>query len=311
MQIDDFLHVLTAPAPVGVPLAVGLASACGFAVANALQHRVAGTVPPSVHRAFAVLGYLVRRPQWLAATGVSFLAMLCHAFALRLGSIALVQPLMLVGVVLAVPLRAALGHERPPWAAVRAVAVTTVGLAAFLSFADLRPAGGSPRITLALASAPTGAVVAVALAFAGGHRLRPRAYAALLGTAAGVLFGVTAGLLKLVGTTLTEGGTPLVTRVALLGCLVIAGLVGTAVNQRAYQIAPIAFSMPLVNVLDISVALVFGALVLQEVPGHTLTGLVAEAASLGCVAWGLRGIARLESGDVTTTPAPALAGAAG
>ena len=112
MQIDDFLHVLTAPAPVGVPLAVGLASACGFAVANALQHRVAGTVPPSVHRAFAVLGYLVRRPQWLAATGVSFLAMLCHAFALRLGSIALVQPLMLVGVVLAVPLRAALGHER-------------------------------------------------------------------------------------------------------------------------------------------------------------------------------------------------------
>ena len=144
MQIDDFLHVLTTPAPVGLPLAVGLTSACGFAVANALQHRVAGTVPPSVHRAFAVLGYLVRRPQWLAATGVSFLAMLCHAFALRLGSIALVQPLMLVGVVLAVPLRAALGRERPPWAAVRAVAVTTAGLAAFLSFADLLPRAGRP-----------------------------------------------------------------------------------------------------------------------------------------------------------------------
>ena len=40
------------------------------------------------------------------------------------------------------------------------------------------------------------------------------------------------------------------TRVALLAGLVIAGVLGTAVNQRAYQIAPIAFSMPLVNVVD-------------------------------------------------------------
>jgi len=55
--------------------------------------------------------------------------------------------------------------------------------------------------------------------------------------------------------------------------------------------------MPLVNVVDIIVALVFGVVVFQEMPGHTTTGLVAEVAALGCVAWGLRGIARLECRD--------------
>jgi drug/metabolite transporter (DMT)-like permease len=284
-------------ASIGLPLTVGLMSACGFAVANALQHRAAGTVPLEVHRPTKVLAYLSRRPLWLTATGISFLAMVCHAMALRLGSITLVQPLMLAGVVLAVPFRAALERQRPPWAAVRAVAATTLGLAAFLSFADLNAGDGPPHSSAAIALFVIGIGLSVPLALWGNHRLPPRAHAALLGATAGILFGLTAGLLKLVGSAFTQPGTPITTRVALLAGLVIAGLLGTAVNQRAYQIAPIAFSMPLVNVVDIIVALVFGAVVFQEMPGHTLTGLAGELVALGCVAWGLRGIARLECHD--------------
>ena len=279
------------------PLAVGLVSASGFAVANALQHRVAGTVPLEIHRASAVLGYLSRRPQWLAATGISFLAMVCHALALRLGSITLVQPLMLVGVVLAVPLRAAMERQRPPWAAVRAVGVTTLGLAAFLTFADLHGSDAPVRTGVALELVVLGVALAVPLALWGNHRLGPRAHAALLGCAAGVLFGLTAGLLKLVGTAFTQPGTALTTRSALLAGLVVAGLVGTAVNQRAYQIAPIAFSMPVVNVLDIVVAIAFGAIVFGEMPGHSATGLLMEGVALACVAWGLRGISRLDAAE--------------
>jgi drug/metabolite transporter (DMT)-like permease len=290
----DHVSLLSSHAGVGIPLAVGLVSASGFAVANSLQHRVAGTVPADVTRATAVLRHLARRPQWQVATTISFLAMVCHALALRLGSITLVQPLMLVGVVLAVPLRAALERERPPWAALRAVGTTTLGLAAFLAFADLHGADAAPRFAVAAALVGVGVVLAGAMALLGNGRLRPRAHAALLGTAAGVLFGLTAGLLKLVGTAFSHPGTPLLTRLLLVGGLVGAGLMGTAVNQRAYQIAPIAFSMPLVNVLDIVVALVFGSLVFQEVPGHDPTGLALQVVALGCVALGLRGIARLD-----------------
>lgn len=297
------LVALAEQRPLLLPLAVGLTSATGFAVANALQHRVAGTVPPSVRRATAVLRHLARRPQWLAATGISFLAMLCHAFALRLGSITLVQPLMLAGVVLAVPLRAAMERQRPPWPAVRAVGITVVGLAGFLTFADLHGTNTSPRLPMALGLVVVGAVVAAVLTACGRSLRAPQARAALLGVAAGVLFGITAGLLKITGSALA-GGSPLLSRALVVVCLVIVGLAGTALNQRAYQIAPIAFSMPLVNVLDIAVALVFGALVFGELPGHSATGLLLQLVALGCVGWGLREIARLE----VSAPVPAAAG---
>src|SRR4051812_1226104 len=133
-----------------VAVAVATASAGGFAVSNALQHRVAGTVPDGVHRSLAVLAHLARRRLWLVATIVSFSALVLHAVALRIGSIALVQPLMLVGVVLAVPLRAVLEHSLPARREVRAVAVTAVGLAGFLVCAAPRPSSARPPLDVAV-----------------------------------------------------------------------------------------------------------------------------------------------------------------
>ena len=300
--MNEFLLLVTpvADRPLVLPLAVGLASASGFAVSNALQHQVAGTVPPTVRRATAVLGHLARRPQWLAATCISFLAMLCHAAALRLGPITLVQPMMLAGVVLAVPLRAALGRQRPPWPAVRAVGVTVTGLASFLAVADLHAAHTAPRLSTAFGLVAVGVAAAAVLTASGRAVPTPQGRAALLGVAAGVLFGLTAGLLKLLSS--FPGGTSLLWRVLAATCLVMVGLMGTALNQRAYQIAPIAFSMPLVNVLDIAVALGFGALVFEELPGHSTTVLLMQVVTLTCVGWGLREIARLEVASSGSTP---------
>ena len=116
----------------GAAVAMGLASAASFATSNALQHRAAGTVPPAVHRVLAVLGHLARQRVWVVATCISFCALVLHALALRIGSIALVQPLMLVGVVLAVPVRSALEHKAPRRCEIRAVGVTAVGLTVFI-----------------------------------------------------------------------------------------------------------------------------------------------------------------------------------
>ena len=46
---------------------------------------------------------------------------------------------------------------------------------------------------------------------------------------------------------------------APLAALVATGLLGTAMNQRAYQLATLSTSMPLVNVTDVVVAVTFGA----------------------------------------------------
>jgi hypothetical protein len=118
-------------------------------------------------------------------------------------------------------------------------------------------------------------------------------HASLLGATAGCLFGVTAGLLKLIGgvdVAQVGSGELALLVVALAG----TGIVGTAINQRAYQIAPLAFSMPLVNVVDVLVAIGFGGVVFGEVPGHGAGGMVVQLLALSILAAGLREIARLE-----------------
>jgi glucose uptake protein GlcU len=128
----------------------------------------------------------------------------------------------------------------------------------------------------------------------------------MLGAGAGVMFGATAGLLKLVGTTASTSGSHLPFLVSLV-MLIGSGLLGTAMNQRAYQIAPISFSMPLVNVVDIVVALLFGGVVFGELPGHTLTHVALEVGALVCVSVGLVLIAGLRTnvGPATNAALPA------
>jgi drug/metabolite transporter (DMT)-like permease len=310
MTTSGFQLLLEINQHAGAAMAIGISSACGFAVANALQHRVAGTVPPSVRRAPDVLRHLTMKPVWLAATLVSFVAMVLHAVALRIGSIALVQPLMLVGVVLAVPLRAALERKLPPWRELRAVLVTVIGLGVFLWCANTAPSHATPRLATALVLALSGVATAVGALRACRARFArdPRLQAGLLGIAAGVLFGMTAGLLKLIGNVMADGRSGGYTLPVLFLALCGLGVLGTALNQRAYQIAPISFSMPVVNVVDVAIAVLFGALVFHELPGHTPVGLVLQLGALGCIAVGLRGIAHLERGAWCPERARATAG---
>ncbi len=281
--------------PATVAAVVGLSSACGFAVSNALQHRAAGGVSRDRSGPVRVLVHLTHSPSWLAGTALSFVAMLLHATALRWGSIAFVQPLMLVGVVLAIPVRAALGRTLPERREVVAVAVTVVGLAMLLSSVTLAPGKASPRARVAVVLTLLCLALAASAVAAGRRWLREhdRVHASLLGAAAGVLFGVTAGLLKLIGGELGTDGVGTGGLALLVASLVGTGILGTAINQRAYQIAPLAFSMPLVNVVDVLIAIGFGGLVFGEVPGHGPGRVVVQAIALATIAVGLREIARL------------------
>ncbi len=281
-----------------VAAVIALSAACGFAVSNALQHRAAGGVPRGVSKVTRVLLHLSRNPWWLAGTGMSFVGMLLHATALRWGSLALVQPLLLVGLVLAIPFRAALERQLPRSRELRAVAITAVGLATYLSGASLASGQAAPRRATAIAMAAAGLVLAAAVVAAGRRwfRRHDRLHAALLGATAGSLFGVSAGMLKLVGADL--GGRHIASSLLalLVVALVLVGIAGTAINQRAYQIAPLAFSMPVVNVVGVLVAIMFGGFVFGEVPGHSPGEMLVQLLGLGALAVGLGEIARLAPG---------------
>ena len=280
--------------PALLAAAVALLSASGFAFSTSLQHRVAGGAPESVQSAAGILRYVVRKPAWLLGSVVGAVALSLHALALKLGAIALVQPLMLTGVVLAVLVRAGLDRRLPERAEVGAVMVISVALAVFLVVANPHPSQAAPDQGLAAVMVVAGVAAAGLVTVAARGVPSPGGRAALLGIAAGILFGLTGGLLKLIGASID--GQHVVS--GLLGwpllAMVAAGVFAIAINQRAYQIAPLAKSMPVLNVVDVLVAVLFGFVVFGERPAHGVLALVVQAAALACLAVGLRRLAQLE-----------------
>lgn len=273
-------------------LLAALGSALGFALATSLQHHAAGEAPDSVRGAAQLLGHLLHRPRWLAGQVLSFVSFCLHALALHTGPLALVQPIVVSGIVLAVPMRAALTRQRPPPSEVAAVLVAGVGLATFLVAAgSMQGTSGSAGPVAVLLVALGAAGAALAHLLARGARNIPLK-AGLYGVVGGILFGLVAGLVKLSLEQLTAGGVPAVLSSWPMWTLILLGMTGVAVNQQAYRVGALSASMPILNVVNVLVALTFGVAVFNEIPAHTPLALLAEGLALGCIAVGLAGLSR-------------------
>ena len=278
-------------------LAVGLALLCAatFAVSTSVQHHAAEGAPESARGLVGLLGYLLRRPLWLLGQLLATCAFALHASALHAGPIAVVQPIVVSGIVWAVPARAAISRRMPSLTELRAVTITAFGLAVFLVASD--PSAGS-RATLGAATvALVGLVVVVAvLADFAASRVRddPRRKAFFLGVVGGVLFGLVAGLLKLSLQELNDSGLGGMLSTWPPYALLVAGAGGVLTNQRAYRVAALSASMPALNIVNGLTSLAFGFTVFAEVPRHSPLFVVIEVGALSCMAAGLWLLVQME-----------------
>lgn len=228
---------------------LALAGACAFAVATVVEHRTASDTAAAGGGWWLLR--LLRRPAWLAAQVAGGLGVVLHAAALHFGPVALVQPLLAGGLVLALALGAWVdrrhrGRPRPDpgqWLAALAVAL---GLTAFLLSA--RPGAGVPR-------APGAELAVVALGsllVAGIAALWPRRShrAFVCGAAAGISFGVTGLLLK----QLLGVPVPSWAFAATAAELAVVAVVGIALAQAAFAAGALIESLPVTTVLEPGVA---------------------------------------------------------
>lgn len=277
-------------------LAVTLAllSAATFAISTSVQHQAAEKAPESAQSVVALLGYLVRRPLWLLGQFLATCAFALHASALHAGPIAVVQPIVVSGIVWAVPARAAISQRMPSVTELRAVLVTAAGLAVFLVASD--PTAGEDASlgagTIALIG--LGVLVAVAAEVAASRVSEPRRKAFFLGVVGGVLFGLVAGFLKLTLQELNDGGLGAMLLAWPTYGVLLAGAGGVLTNQRAYRTAGLSASMPALNIVNGLTSLVIGFTVFSEVPRHTPLFLLIEAGALACMAAGLWMLIRFE-----------------
>ena len=279
----------------GLPVVLALLSAATFAISTSVQHQAAEGAPDSAKGIFGLIGYLVRRPLWLLGQVLATCAFAFHAGALDSGPIAVVQPIVVSGIVWAVPARAAISRRLPSINELRAVVITAVGLAVFLVASN--PSAGAPAGlglgTLSLVL--VGALIAVGANVAAARvHDDPRRRAFFLGVVGGVLFGLVAGLLKLSLQELNDNGWLGMLTTWPVYALLVAGAGGVLTNQRAYRTAALSASMPALNIVNGLTALTFGFTVFSEVPRHSPLFVLIELGALACMAVGLWMLIRLE-----------------
>lgn len=266
---------------------VALCAAACFAVATALQHRGAGGVTAAGRW---WLLRLARRPGWIAGVLVAGVGFVLHATALRLGALAVVQPLLVSGVVFALPVRAALERRAPTLLSLLWATVTAAGLALFLVALAPTPGRPSPDTDASALFAVIGVTVAAVAAGIGARFVDGRLRALLLGFGGGVLFGVTAGMVKTYVTDLHGFGDAL--GAWPLYVVVVVGPCGLALNQWAYRAAPLAVSMPVLNATSPIVATLFGAVVFAEMPDVHPVALVLQVTGFVVMIAGVAALVR-------------------
>ncbi len=280
-------------------LVLALVSAFGFALSSALQHHANHGV--SSAGAGGHLKALLRTPRWVAGQVLALASFVLHAVALQFGLLVVVQPVEVSGVVMAVPVRAALDRRVPSPTETGVVTMTAAGLALFLVVS--RPAGGhGAHLGTAGVFVPA-AIAGAAVCMVLGRRLGGRAVAHGFGFGAGVIFGLTAGMMKLAGHLADFSGGPFSDLLSVLGTwpfwtVAVLGPAGVLLNQAAYRAGPLSASMPHLHILNVAVSITFGVLVFGEVPRHDPLSLLVEAAALVVVGYGIFRLSRTETHEV-------------
>jgi drug/metabolite transporter (DMT)-like permease len=265
-----------------------LAAAVAFGASAALMHHGASGAPDDVGGTAALLRHIVKQWRWLLGMVASLTGLGLHVVALRLGSIALVQPIVVSGLVFAFIFRSGLDRRLPSRRLIGWVLLTSVGLAVLVGGASTTESSSIADGVAATVMLAAGAAVAVVAALVA-RRASAGGAGLLFGIGAGVIFGLIGGTLKAA----TEAGDrgDLFTSWPLYVVLPL-GAAAFLLNQRAYHVAPLSKSLPVLNLLNPVVAIAFGMAVFHERPSAEVLPILAEVVGLVAVLSGIFFLAR-------------------
>lgn len=249
--------------------AIALAIGAGFAyaLASVLQQRAASEAAPELSLRPGLLIALFRRPLWLMGSAVDLGAYGLEAASLAFGSIIVVQPLLVSGLLWALPL-ATIGSPRKVTRREWLPAIALVAaLAVFVGVGS--PEGGRAQASVvAWVLTGVGLSVPIALALLAARNATPGRRALLLAFASGCVYGLTAALTKSTMDLLDGGVLDTLTHWQPYALVTIA-LGGLLLNQSAFQSGHLAASLPAMAVTDPVVGCVLGVTLFGESLGAT------------------------------------------
>jgi drug/metabolite transporter (DMT)-like permease len=247
----------------GLVVLLAVLAAVFLAVGIVVRQRATMDVPQEHGVSSVMFLTLLRRPLWWGGTAAAVAGFVFQALALANGSLLLVQPILVSGLLFALPLSARLAHRRVTRGEWVWAMVLTAALAVFVVLAKTRPGDYEASLALSalvavICTAAVSACVLVATRTMGWKR------AVLLAVAVGVLFGVVAVLTKLVMHVLTHEGLRTVLTTPVPYLLVVIGVLATFLQQSAFHAGSLQTSVPTMLVLEPVVAVLLVAVVLGE-----------------------------------------------
>lgn len=263
-------------------VAFALGAGLCYALGAVIQQRVASAQPPELALRLSLLIALVRRPEWLFGVLLDASAYALEAAALGVGAVIVVQPLLVSGLLFALPLSALGGTRRPGAPEWIEAAVVGAGIAIFVVVGA--PEGGSSDAPLA----GWLVVFALCLGLAGGAVIvtqgAPSHYRALgLAVATASCYACTAALTKTVVDGLADDGL-----VAALGswptyALGAFALLALLLNQSAFQAGHLVASLPALTAVTPLLSSIIGLTLFGEHLGATGPVAVAVTVVAGVV----------------------------
>lgn len=271
-----------------VPLT--LAAAFGFAAAAVLQQAEAARHDPSDAGGGVLLLRLLAQPLWLLGLAAYVAAYALQLWAVSLGPVVIIQPLIAAQLVFALVLGTLfMGRHaaRSEWWGALAV---TAGLAGFIVGTD--PSHGQPVATTGawiIASVLT--LLALALSMGAGSRSHGAMKSTYYGTAAGLCWGFMIVLMKEVTHELAGGEgvseiAGLLSRPFIYG-LIVTAIGGFAILQKAFQAGSLTHALVSYTVVEIVLAVVLGILLFHEQPHSDPLSLFITGASFVAIVAGI------------------------
>jgi drug/metabolite transporter (DMT)-like permease len=282
--------------------ALALVAALCFALAATLQQKGALNLGGVSLGSPSSLLRLLSQTWWLVGTLVLFAGYLFQAAALDRGRLVIIQPLLVTTVIFALPLGYLLTKQHVGKREVIGALVIILGLGLFTYFGD--PAGGrenAPNDEWAIAIVGLSAVSGALLLFGGRGGLAMKA--AVYGTVAGIMFGLSASLTKPTVDYLHDSVSTMLSHWETYA-LAIAGVLGFVLQQVSLGTGRLAPSVATVSVANPMVGILIGTVLLEERLSRPAWHVVLAIVGLGLALVGAVAIS-LAREEAKETAAPA------
>lgn len=262
---------------------LALSAAVLNALGDLLQRRAARAQPDELAGSLRLLARLARHPVWAVGLLASLAGLLTHVVALSIGTIAVIQPVLVLELPLAVVAASWLSASRlagRDWGAVLLMAAGLAVFVASLSPSEGHPLAVGPGAWAAGLAVLLGVVVGLALL---GWRLVGERRGLLLGAAAGVGYGATAVLFAATGATAARAGSGVLATWQPYAAVAFGGL-SFYLLQNGLAAGKLVAAAPGLTLANPLVAVLWGVMLFGEQPR---TGIWLAGAAVGAVSLAL------------------------